>query len=108
MTGPGRLWRRSGTDRASLTWGELTLEESFLCALPRLLRAYRLRCNNLTPAGAAALGPLCPDNLVVGLDDPLDRILADERNKARLIRQFGSTPLQRFRLYLCGFGGASL
>jgi hypothetical protein len=37
---------------------------------------------------------------------PLDEAFAGERNRTRLIRQFGATPLKRFRLFVCGFGGA--
>jgi hypothetical protein len=72
----------------------------------QLITANSLRKNSITAAGARALGPLCPDKLAIDLDTPLGRIFADELNKARLIRQFGSTPLKRFRLYVCGFGGA--
>jgi hypothetical protein len=67
-----------------------------------------LQGNDITTAGAQALGTLCPDSIKVVLDEggPLNRAFAEERNKAKLIRQFGATPLKRYRLYVCGFGGA--
>jgi hypothetical protein len=61
--------------------------------------------NNIGAEGAKALGTACRDELTVTLDNHLEQVLEAQRNKTRLIRQFGATPLNRFRLYLCGFGG---
>jgi hypothetical protein len=60
-----------------------------------------LELNKITATGANALGSLS-SSIAVDLGS---RVLSNERNKARLIRQFGATPLKRFRLYICGFGG---
>jgi hypothetical protein len=66
---------------------------------------HSLRNNNIGDEGAKALGTACRDELTVYLDANPSQVFEAQRNKTRLIRQFGATPLNRFRLYLCGFGG---
>jgi hypothetical protein len=66
----------------------------------------RLLGNSFTTEGARSLGSLCPDAMAVSLGGAWDKVFAEERNKAGLIRQFGAAPVTRFRLYMCGFGGA--
>jgi hypothetical protein len=67
--------------------------------------SHSLYYNNIGAEGAKALGTACRDELTVYLDGNLHQVCEAQRNKTRLIRQFGATPLNRFRLYLCGFGG---
>jgi hypothetical protein len=81
------------------------------CILLQLIHFFcSLEANNsITVAGAKALGSMCSDSITVSFGDgSLDRVFADDRAKAGLIRQFGATPLKRFRLYVCGFGGELL
>jgi hypothetical protein len=64
-----------------------------------------LYSNDFDYEGAKALGTACRDELKVSLSHVLAANFEMHRNRTRLIRQFGATPLNRFRLYLCGFGG---
>lgn len=72
----------------------------------RLLRPpLSLLGNDIGLEGAKALGIRCRPELQVFLNDNLKDVFSAHRNKADLMKKFGSLPLKRFRLYLCGFAG---